>query len=58
MPNLDLETVRGFGDEWERFDQSELTADERAISQYSRGIGYLPNRSDLILAAEAGVGRN
>lgn len=27
--NLDVKTVEGFGDEWERFDQSELPADER-----------------------------
>ena len=26
--NLDAETVKSFGDEWSRFDQSELTADE------------------------------
>src|SRR3954464_1238721 len=27
--NLDAPTVAGFGDEWSRFDQSELGADER-----------------------------
>jgi ubiquinone/menaquinone biosynthesis C-methylase UbiE len=27
--NIDLKTVEGFGDEWERFDQSELTEKER-----------------------------
>ena len=27
--NLDTKTVEGFGDEWERFDQSELTTAER-----------------------------
>jgi SAM-dependent methyltransferase len=26
--NLDVSTVKGFGDEWERFDQSELDAEE------------------------------
>lgn len=29
MQNLDTETVRGFGDEWERFDQTALTDDEK-----------------------------
>jgi ubiquinone/menaquinone biosynthesis C-methylase UbiE len=29
MENLDKNTVAGFGDEWERFDQSELTKTER-----------------------------
>ena len=28
MSNIDRETVEGFGDEWSRFDQSELSADE------------------------------
>lgn len=28
MSNIDAQTVAGFGDEWERFDQSELPADE------------------------------
>ena len=27
--NLDTKTVEGFGDEWERFDQSDLSVDER-----------------------------
>ena len=27
--NIDLPTVQGFGDEWERFDQSDLSAQER-----------------------------
>lgn len=30
MRNLDKKTVRGFGDEWERFDQSELSDGERS----------------------------
>lgn len=29
MPNIDPETVAGFGDEWTRFDQSELSADDK-----------------------------
>ena len=29
--NLDRATVEGFGDEWTRFDQTELTEDERAV---------------------------
>jgi SAM-dependent methyltransferase len=29
MPNIDRETVDGFGDEWSRFDQTGLTEDER-----------------------------
>jgi SAM-dependent methyltransferase len=29
MRNIDRDTVDGFGDEWSRFDQSELTAEER-----------------------------
>jgi ubiquinone/menaquinone biosynthesis C-methylase UbiE len=29
MPNIDSNTVAGFGDEWERFDQSGMTAQER-----------------------------
>ena len=27
--NLDIKTVTGFGDEWERFDQNNLSSDER-----------------------------
>lgn len=30
MPNIDPDTVAGFGDEWERFDQSAMSAQERA----------------------------
>ena len=29
-PNIDADVVEGFGDEWSRFDQSELTGDEYA----------------------------
>jgi ubiquinone/menaquinone biosynthesis C-methylase UbiE len=29
MPNIDIKTVQGFGDEWERFDQSDMTDAER-----------------------------
>ena len=31
MKNIDLATVEGFGDEWERFDQSEMSLKEREI---------------------------
>lgn len=31
MTNIDRETVEGFGDEWTRFDQSELPDDERRL---------------------------
>ncbi|MBI3741907.1 MAG: class I SAM-dependent methyltransferase [Chloroflexi bacterium] len=30
MPNVDVQTIRGFGDEWTRYDQSELSDAERA----------------------------
>ena len=30
QPNLDAEVARGFGDEWTRFDQTALSADDRA----------------------------
>ena len=28
-PNIDVETVRGFGDEWTRFDQRNVSSQER-----------------------------
>jgi len=31
MTNIDNETVDGFGEEWERFDQTDLSSDERKI---------------------------
>ena len=47
MQNLDPETVRGFGDEWERFDQTALSDDERSqiFADYFRIFPWdtLPN---------------
>ncbi len=47
MENLDTETVRGFGDEWERFDQTALSDDERSqiFADYFRIFPWdaLPN---------------
>ena len=36
--NKDIKTVAGFGDEWERFDQSELDSEEHVLlfEKYSR----------------------
>ena len=30
-PNLDRKTIDGFGDEWSRFDQSEISEQERNL---------------------------
>ena len=55
--NVDNKTVEGFGDEWERFDQSSLTEKEqkkflRAISRFSHGMFCLKMLKDLILGVE------
>ena len=41
--NIDTETVKGFGDEWEKFDQSTLSLKEKkeifeSYFQYFHGI--------------------
>jgi SAM-dependent methyltransferase len=42
MQNLDEHTVRGFGDEWTRFDQSALSASEKQdiFNTYFRGFPF------------------
>lgn len=41
MQNLDLKTVRGFGDEWERFDQAALAEAER-VNIFNDYFGIFP----------------
>ena len=39
--NLDKKTVSGFGDEWERFDQSKLT-DSQALNSFQNYFSIFP----------------
>ena len=61
--NLHASTVAGFGDEWERFDQSKLplksdNAFLMRIFQSFRGRRYLKTRKVLIWAVVVGAGQN
>ena len=60
--NLDSKTVERFGDEWERFDQSELPTAEREqilnrIFLFFLGLHCPLMQWDSIWAVTAGVGR-
>ena len=60
--NLDARTVEGFGDEWERFDQSALSEDE-FDELFNRYFSLFPWEmlpgvlSDSIWVVVAGAGR-
>lgn len=55
--NIDVETVRGFGDEWTRFDQRQLSSDERH-EMFSMYFGIFPfsDRSNVWEGFDLGCG--
>ena len=61
--NSDQKTVDGFGDEWERFDQSQLAEDEQQVlfdkyfSIFSPGPNCLQSLVALIWAVGVAVGQ-
>ena len=64
MKNQDKNTVEGFGDEWSRFDQSDLPEDEQKLlfdeyfSQYFLGKISQKNLLVLILVVALEDGPN
>ncbi|MBX3192535.1 MAG: class I SAM-dependent methyltransferase [Labilithrix sp.] len=57
MPNIDHETVDGFGDEWTRFDQTALSDDERATA-FEQYFAVFPwsEVADSAIGFDAGCG--